>query len=86
MVWMQDESAALPEWREIYKNLRSLKGHELPGVINVALVQPKCVLSGDLHVRLPLFVGQEVEDGLISQEDTQVAKIISGGSGDDGIA
>ncbi len=76
----------LPERREIYKNLRWPEGHELPGFIAVILVLRKCVLPCDLYIRLAAFVSREVASGLVGQQDPQVAKVISGGSGDYGVA
>jgi len=40
---MQDESTALPQRREIYRNLRSPEGHELPGAIAAGVVQRRYV-------------------------------------------
>jgi|CZKY01.1.fsa_nt_gi hypothetical protein len=73
--------------REIYKNLRWPEDHGLPGVIGTlsSSRENACLYIG-ANVGRIFFVSREVAGGLVSQQDAKVAKIISGGPGDDGVA
>jgi hypothetical protein len=71
---------------EIYRNLRWLEAHELAGLMVILTSRSG---SASLHIganrwRISLLAGRCA--GLESQQDAKVAKIISGGSGDDGVA